>query len=91
MNQSQADSGIPRRFNRRGKCSSVRHVGYGVKLVDYDALREALLWTLEQALGEDFTPAVRETWAVCYDELAVLAAIQPRGMAAIRHPAAINI
>ena len=48
----------------------LRHAGYGVKLADYDALREALLWTLEQALGEDFTPAVRETWAVCYDELA---------------------
>ncbi len=48
----------------------VRHVGYGVKLSDYDALKEALLWTLEQALGEDFTPAVRDAWAVCYDELA---------------------
>ena len=47
-----------------------RHVGYGVKLADYDALREALLWTLEQALGEDLTPAVREAWMVCYDELA---------------------
>jgi hemoglobin-like flavoprotein len=47
-----------------------RHVGYGVKLADYDALREAMLWTLEQALGEDFTPAVREAWTVCYDELA---------------------
>ena len=30
-----------------------RHVGYGVKLADYDALKEALVWTLEQALGED--------------------------------------
>ena len=49
---------------------AVRHVGYGVKLADYDALREALLWALEQALGEDFTPAVREAWKVCYDELA---------------------
>ena len=49
---------------------AVRHVEYGVKLDDYDALREALLWTLEQALGEDVTPAVREAWAVCYDELA---------------------
>ena len=49
---------------------SVRHVGYGVKLADYDALGEALLWALEQALGEDFTPAVREAWTVCYDELA---------------------
>jgi nitric oxide dioxygenase len=49
---------------------AVRHVEYGVKLADYDALREALLWTLEQALGEEFTPAVREAWTVCYDELA---------------------
>jgi hemoglobin-like flavoprotein len=48
----------------------VRHVGYGVKLADYDALREALLWTLEQALAEDCTPAVRDAWTVCYDELA---------------------
>ena len=49
---------------------AVRHVTYGVKLSDYDALLEALLWTLEQALGEDFTPAVREAWTICYDELA---------------------
>ena len=49
---------------------AVRHVGYGVKLADYDALRDALLCTLEQALGEDLTPAVREAWTVCYDELA---------------------
>jgi hemoglobin-like flavoprotein len=49
---------------------AVRHVEYGVKLVDYDALREALLWALEQVLGKDFTPAVREAWTVCYDELA---------------------
>jgi nitric oxide dioxygenase len=49
---------------------AVRHAEYGVKLADYDALREALLWTLEQALGEDLTPAVREAWTVCYDEVA---------------------
>ena len=49
---------------------AVRHVEYGVKIADYDALREALLWTLEQALGEDLTPVVREAWMVCYDELA---------------------
>jgi len=49
---------------------AVRHVGYGVKLTDYHALGEALLWTLEQALGEDFTPAVREAWTLCYEELA---------------------
>jgi hemoglobin-like flavoprotein len=49
---------------------AIRHVQYGVKLADYDTLREALLWTLEQALGKECTPAVREAWTVCYDELA---------------------
>lgn len=49
---------------------AVRHVGYGVKLADYDALREALLWTLEQVLGKDFKPSVRKAWTVCYDEIA---------------------
>ena len=48
----------------------VRHVGYGVKPADYEALKEALLWTLGQALGEEFTPAARDAWTVCYDELA---------------------
>ena len=49
---------------------AVRHVEYGVKLADYDAVGEALLWTLEQVLEKDFTPAVREAWTLCYDELA---------------------
>ncbi len=41
-----------------------------IRLADYGATREALLWTLEQALGEDFTPSVRDAWTACYDELA---------------------
>jgi hemoglobin-like flavoprotein len=49
---------------------AVRHIEYGVKLAEYDALREALLCTFEQVLGEDLSPAVREAWTVCYDELA---------------------
>jgi hemoglobin-like flavoprotein len=49
---------------------AVRHIEYGVKLADYDAPREALLWTFEQVLGKDFTPAVQEAWTICYDELA---------------------
>ena len=49
---------------------AVRHVEYGVKLADYSSVGEALLWTLEQALGKDFTRAAREAWSVCYDELA---------------------
>src|SRR5215218_11386094 len=32
-----------------------RHAGYGVTDKDYEIVREALLWTLEQGLGNDFT------------------------------------
>jgi nitric oxide dioxygenase len=49
---------------------AIRHAAYGVKLADYDAVQEALLWTLGQVLGEDFTPEVKEAWTICYDELA---------------------
>jgi hemoglobin-like flavoprotein len=47
-----------------------RHVTYGVKDADYDAVGESLLWMLEQVLGEGYTPTVRDAWAKCYGELA---------------------
>jgi hemoglobin-like flavoprotein len=47
-----------------------RHVRYGVKPADYDTVAAALLWTLEQALGADFTPATNAAWTVCYLTLA---------------------
>jgi hemoglobin-like flavoprotein len=43
-----------------------RHVEYGVKEEHYDTGGEALLWTLEQGLGERFTPEVKEAWAETY-------------------------
>ncbi len=43
-----------------------RHVGYGVKEEYYDTVGEALLWTLEQGLGSDFTPEVKDAWAEAY-------------------------
>jgi hemoglobin-like flavoprotein len=43
-----------------------RHVDYGVKDEHYDTVGAALLWTLEQGLGGDFTPEVKEAWAAAY-------------------------
>lgn len=43
-----------------------RHVQYGVKDADYESVGAALLWTLEQALGEAFTLEVREAWTEAY-------------------------
>ena len=40
-----------------------RHHRYGVREVHYASVGAALLWTLEQGLGVDFTPDVRRAWA----------------------------
>ncbi len=47
-----------------------RHVSYGVRDEDYETVGAALLWTLEQGLGESFTPEVRDAWAATYGLLA---------------------
>ncbi len=46
-----------------------RHVGYNVKSQHYKAVGAALIWTLEQGLGESFTPDVQEAWLVTYGAL----------------------
>lgn len=47
-----------------------RHVGYGVKPSHYDTVGGALLLTLEQGLGDAFTPEVKEAWTVVYGIMA---------------------
>ncbi len=46
------------------------HAGYGVVNRDYNVVGAALLWTLEQGLGEAFTDEVKNAWAAVYDVLA---------------------
>jgi len=46
-----------------------RHVGYGVQPAHYTKVGEALIWTLEQGLGADFTPEVRLAWLAVYQLL----------------------
>jgi hemoglobin-like flavoprotein len=47
-----------------------RHAGYGVRAQDYDTVAAALLWTLEQGLGEAFNDATRDAWVTAYTTLA---------------------
>jgi hemoglobin-like flavoprotein len=47
-----------------------RHVAYGVQDAHYDTVGAALLWTLEQGLGDAFTPQVKAAWAEAYTLLA---------------------
>lgn len=43
-----------------------RHVHYGVKDGDYESVGAALLWTLDEVLGDAFTPQVRAAWSEAY-------------------------
>jgi hemoglobin-like flavoprotein len=43
-----------------------RHAGYGVRNEHYATVGMALLWTLEQGLGDSFTAEMREAWVAAY-------------------------
>jgi hemoglobin-like flavoprotein len=47
-----------------------RHAGYGVRQAHYDTVGTALVWALEQGLGDDFTPATRQAWVEAYTIIA---------------------
>lgn len=47
-----------------------RHLGYGVEDGHYETVGEALLWTLQQGLGDAFTADTRQAWAEVYGLLA---------------------
>ncbi|MEP6749172.1 MAG: globin family protein [Bacteroidota bacterium] len=45
---------------------ALRHVGYGVKPAHYKLVEDALLWTLERGLGNDWNEEVKKAWTDCY-------------------------
>jgi len=47
-----------------------RHAGYGVTDAHYEPVGAALLWTLDQGLGPEFTPTVKQAWTAAYVTLA---------------------
>jgi len=60
-----------------------RHFMYGVRDEHYGTVGTALLWTLEQALRQDFTPEVKSAWIKTYGVLS-----QTMREAALEHQAA---
>ena len=48
-----------------GQC----HATYGVKPEHYEVVSEALMWTLENGLGELFTADTKAAWASTYEQL----------------------
>ena len=47
-----------------------RHIQYGVKEEHYDTVGTALLWALEQSLGDDFSPSAHTAWSELYSQIA---------------------
>ncbi len=45
---------------------AVRHVGYGVHNEHYATVGDALMWTFEQGLGDEFTNEARAAWVEVY-------------------------
>jgi hemoglobin-like flavoprotein len=43
-----------------------RHARYGVEDSHYETVGTALIWTLEQGLGDAFTPDTRQAWIEVY-------------------------
>lgn len=48
----------------------VRHAAYGVRAKHYDAVRQALLYTLAVILQDEYTDEVRSAWTTAYATLA---------------------
>lgn len=46
-----------------------KHVNYGVKDEHYKPVGDALIYTLEKGLGDDFTPEVKTAWVDTYTTL----------------------
>jgi hemoglobin-like flavoprotein len=48
---------------------ATRHVAYGARPEHYPVVGSALLWTLEQGLGKEWTPDVADAWTAAYGTL----------------------
>jgi hemoglobin-like flavoprotein len=43
------------------------HAAYGVRMHDFEKMKEALVWALEQVLDGDMTPEIKDAWTTAYD------------------------
>jgi hemoglobin-like flavoprotein len=46
-----------------------RHFSYGVKLEHYQPALDSFIWALEQHLGDQFAPALKDAWTSAFQAL----------------------
>lgn len=61
---------------------AVRHVGYGVCNEHYETVGSALLWALEQGLGDAYTDDVHAAWVEVYG---VISSVMMEAAASLQH------
>lgn len=59
----------PDEFQEEVLLMAQRHVSYGVRPAHYKLVGRALLWTLQQGLGQEWNGDLEDAWATCYTEL----------------------
>lgn len=64
------------------KALAVKHVAYGVKPEHYVPVGEALIWTLDKGLGDDFTPETQQAWLAAYSTLSAVMITEAYGATA---------
>jgi hemoglobin-like flavoprotein len=60
----------PARLNPLLRQLGHQHSGYGVLTSHYDLVGQALLGMLDDVLGDDFTPEIRDAWTQVYTAMA---------------------
>jgi methyl-accepting chemotaxis protein len=68
----------------------VRHAGYGARPAHYDAFGDAMLWTMDRALGAAFTAETRAAWATFHALLADTMRSSATGVAPGEAPPALR-
>ena len=71
---------VPERLVPVLKQLGARHSGYGVQDEHYGKVATALIGTLEEGLGDDFTPELRGAWTEAY---LLISSLMRRGAAKI--------
>ena len=66
LSVAAANIGKPERITVALRSLGKRHVAYGVKAKDFASFEDALLFALEHALIDVFTPEVKAAWRAAY-------------------------
>lgn len=84
LSVAAANIGKPERITVALRNLGKRHVAYGVKPKDFATFEDALLFALEHALIDVFTPEVKAAWQAAYALLTgvMLEAFTPSGIPA---------